>query len=49
MIVCSCRRISDKDYATKKELYARLLQKDIVCCKCITDISRDLKKDNGDE
>ena len=49
MIVCSCRRISDKDYATKKELYARLLQRDIVCCKCITDITSDLKKDSKDE
>ena len=49
MIVCSCRRISDKDYPSVRELYKRLLQSDAVCCKCLTDISRDLKKDNGDE
>ena len=49
MIVCSCRRISDKDYPSVRELYKRLLQSDVVCCKCITDVSRDLKKDNADE
>ena len=44
MIVCSCRRISDQDYKTKRELYRRLLQWDKRCCKCLTDIR--VKKKN---
>ena len=49
MIVCSCRRISDKDYPSVRELYKRLLQSDAQCCKCLTDIRLELKKDTVDE
>lgn len=38
MIVCICRNISDKDYATKEELLERLKQDDFQCATCIKHI-----------
>ena len=38
MIVCICRGISDKDFATEEELLERLLQSDKKCCACIRDM-----------
>ncbi len=36
MIVCSCRRISTKDFKSEAELKQRLKQKDVGCGKCLS-------------
>lgn len=36
MIVCLCRGISDKQFATEEELIDRLCQKDVQCGTCLT-------------
>ena len=38
MFVCSCRAISDRDYECPTELEARLLEDDIVCGSCVTEL-----------
>jgi hypothetical protein len=40
MIWCSCRAISDRDYASSKELFERIMEDDAMCGSCQDEIIR---------
>ena len=44
MIVCVCRNISDRDYASKELLLQRLVENDAQCCSCIQDCKAEIQR-----
>jgi len=42
MIICQCRGISTKDYATEEELLERLVQDDYDCGSCLLPFANQL-------